>query len=400
MVHAFPGYQLNIGEGHCTDTDSLPWCIHSRTPASLKEATMSIPFHFTPRVPAAPHPTPASVLGYSLPKPKALRPPIHNPYDKFTQPEFDAWIGGITGALRSALGQDEEKALPSTRNGGDTRQFIDGNSRYTSVDGDESADDLVDDSFAEVKARRAIGKGKARDPREGPGLRKEHSIQPIEIISSDEEEEEEVELSIAPFDEEESEVEEEEENNENEEDFATEEYTWEAGQSSSQYIPSIDRRKNIVHVQHEQLHDDDEVEYEEYGDEEYEGVEEGSDQLDESNAEVIEVLSDDEEAPQLKPSEPRRVAVSFEDDGGHEEEQEEEEYDAYSEEERDGEIMVPLGSQYYKSISGTRYPQDENAADEEEHDEIDDEIQEIQPLGMCDEYVCLSLYFSLFVSLA
>ena len=351
---------------------------------------MSTPFHFTPRVPAAPHPTPVSASVYSLPKPKALRPPIHNPYDKFTQPEFDAWIGGITGALRSALGQDDEKALPSTRNGGDTRQVIDEHSRYTSIEGDESADDLVDDSFAEVKARRAIGKGKARDPREGPGLRKEHSIQPIEIISSDEEEEEEVELSIAPFDEEESEVE-EEGNDENEEESATEEYAWEAGQSSSQYIPSINRRR-IVHVQHEQLHDDDEGEYEEYGDEEYEDVEEGSDQLDESNAEVIEVLSDDEEAPQLKPSEPRRMAVSYEDDGGHEEEQEEE-YDAYSEEEQDGEIMVPPGSQYHKSISGTRYLPDENAADEEEHDEIDDEIQEIQPPGMCDTYVCPLLHF-------
>lgn len=365
---------------------------------------MSTPFHFTPRVPAAPHPTPASASGYSLPNPRALRPPIHNPYDKFTQPEFDAWIGGITGALRSALGQDDEKPLPPTQNSGAPRQIIDERSRYTSIEDDESADDLVDDSFAEVKARRAIGKGKARDPREGPGLRKEHNIQPIEVISSDEEEEEEVELSIAPFDDEESEVEEEEQNDEDEEESATEEYAWEMGQSSSQYIPPLEKGKT-VQAQHEQLHEDNEAEYEEYEDEEYEEDEEGSDQLRESNTQVIEVLSDDEETAQSKPLEPQGMGLSYEDDGGLEEGLEEEdqenqeEYDEYSEEEQDGEIMVPPGSQYCKSVSVTRYPQDEHAADEEEQDEIDDGIHKIQPTCTYDTYVCLSLY-SLFVSLA
>ena len=74
----------------------------------------------------------------------ALRAPVHNPYDKFTQAEFDAWIGDITGALRRALGQEEPlKKLDLTEE-------------------DNSYDEEVgEDSFAELKARRAA-KGKQR----------------------------------------------------------------------------------------------------------------------------------------------------------------------------------------------------------------------------------------------
>lgn len=93
----------------------------------------------TPRYPGAPNPTPRSTQ-------KGLRPPIHNPYDKFTQPEFDAWIGDITGALKRALGR-EEAPLPVQR----------APSHPTDEEG-------VEDSFAEVKARRlAKGKERARD---------------------------------------------------------------------------------------------------------------------------------------------------------------------------------------------------------------------------------------------
>ena len=78
---------------------------------------MATPYQFSPRIPVPPHPTPLSVSAY--PNSKAKRPPIHNPYDKFTQPEFDAWIGDITGALKRALGQieadDESKALERTQ---------------------------------------------------------------------------------------------------------------------------------------------------------------------------------------------------------------------------------------------------------------------------------------------
>ncbi|KAH9856019.1 hypothetical protein C2E23DRAFT_901308 [Lenzites betulinus] len=93
----------------------------------------------TPRYPRGPNPTPHSTQ-------KGLRPPIHNPYDKFTQPEFDAWITGITGALKHALGREEPPPL-----------------RKREASHPEE-DEGVDDSFAEVKARRlAKGKERARD---------------------------------------------------------------------------------------------------------------------------------------------------------------------------------------------------------------------------------------------
>ena len=85
--------------------------------------------------------------------PTSIRPPIHNPYDKFTQPQFDDWIGGITGALRKALGQEEEEtptsqaAQPREENA-DSASDID--------------DDNVEDSFAQWRAMRAKEKGKMR----------------------------------------------------------------------------------------------------------------------------------------------------------------------------------------------------------------------------------------------
>ena len=85
--------------------------------------------------------------------PSSIRPPIHNPYDKFTQPQFDEWIGGITGALRKALGQEEDEtpAPQATR----PRE----EDAHPASDTDE---DNVEDSFAEWKAMRAKEKGKMR----------------------------------------------------------------------------------------------------------------------------------------------------------------------------------------------------------------------------------------------
>lgn len=85
--------------------------------------------------------------------PTSVRPPIHNPYDKFTQPQFDEWIGGITSALRKALGQEEEETLvsqPAEPPEEDT---------YPVSDTEEYD---VEDSFAEWKAMRAKEKGKMR----------------------------------------------------------------------------------------------------------------------------------------------------------------------------------------------------------------------------------------------
>ena len=104
---------------------------------------MTTPFS-TPRYPGAPNPTPRSTG-------KLPRAPIHNPYDKFTQPEFDAWIGDITGALKRALGREDLPPVPAQR--------VD---RLTPEEDAEEED--LQDSFADVRARRlAKGKERARD---------------------------------------------------------------------------------------------------------------------------------------------------------------------------------------------------------------------------------------------
>jgi len=84
--------------------------------------------------------------------PTSIRPPIHNPYDKFTQPQFDEWIGDITSALRKALGQEEEETP--------TSQAAKPREDAHPVS-DIHADD-VEDSLAEWKAMRAKEKGKMR----------------------------------------------------------------------------------------------------------------------------------------------------------------------------------------------------------------------------------------------
>jgi len=85
--------------------------------------------------------------------PASIRPPIHNPYDKFTQPQFDEWIGGITGALRKALGQEEDET--PTLQAAQPRE----EDAHPASDNDE---DNVEDSFAEWRAMRAKEKGKMR----------------------------------------------------------------------------------------------------------------------------------------------------------------------------------------------------------------------------------------------
>ncbi|OAX43663.1 hypothetical protein K503DRAFT_87721 [Rhizopogon vinicolor AM-OR11-026] len=112
----------------------------------------------------APHTTPVTT------HPKSLRRPIHNPYDKFTKPEFDDWISGITGALRRALGEETEEDVVL-----DEHQSED---VYAIAD-ETFQDQSFEDSFADIQSRRA--KGKAKDPREGPGLGAQQN--PIELPS-------------------------------------------------------------------------------------------------------------------------------------------------------------------------------------------------------------------------
>jgi hypothetical protein len=120
---------------------------------------------------------------------RGQKAPIYNPYDKFTQNEFDTWIGGITGALRRALGQegDKEEQEPVTRDyGADLFAPRDDDETEQSPEYEPETQSDAEDSFAEVTTR--IDKGKGRDPREGPGLGGRH--QPIEILYSDSDEEE------------------------------------------------------------------------------------------------------------------------------------------------------------------------------------------------------------------
>lgn len=115
----------------------------------------------------APQTTPVST------NPKSLKRPIHNPYDKFTQPEFDKWIGGITSALRRALGEETEEDAALDEH---LSQDINAAAEETFLD------DSFEDSFAGIQSRRA--KGKAKDPREGPGLGVQQN--PIELLSDSE----------------------------------------------------------------------------------------------------------------------------------------------------------------------------------------------------------------------
>ena len=82
--------------------------------------------------------------------PASIRPPIHNPYDKFTQPQFEEWVGGITSALKKALGKEEEEPVTSQPREGGAPSVSD------------TDEDNVEDSFAEWKAMRAKEKGKMR----------------------------------------------------------------------------------------------------------------------------------------------------------------------------------------------------------------------------------------------
>ena len=116
-----------------------------RSPATAKiYSVYAMSYGYSSTYPRVPNSTPQL--------PSSIRPPIHNPYDKFTQPQFDEWIGGITGALRKALGQEEEapaSQVTKPREGG-AHPVADIN------------DDSVEDSFAEWRAVRTKEKGKMR----------------------------------------------------------------------------------------------------------------------------------------------------------------------------------------------------------------------------------------------
>jgi hypothetical protein len=133
--------------------------------------------------------------------PVHTRKPILNPWDKFNKPQFDEFIDDITGALERALAHEHDyvprrKPAPRfwariVRNKGHSDEDEDeveqapANEAPTSPTEALASDEDVEDSLSEIAARRA--KGKARDPREGPGLG--GANQPIELLSDDDERE-------------------------------------------------------------------------------------------------------------------------------------------------------------------------------------------------------------------
>ncbi|KAJ3575065.1 hypothetical protein NP233_g1357 [Leucocoprinus birnbaumii] len=232
----------------------------------------------TPSVPPPPHTTPSTAQ--QLLKPKLPRPPIHNPFDKFNQNDFDAWIGKLTGDLEKALGYDEvappreDDAVPASGVVAEPTQEFD----ESYLEGD------VEDSFAEVKARR-VSKGKARDPREGPGLgpKAGEQDQPIEILSDDEEDERgssQVLGSDGSVDEE----------GEEEYDEEGEEYE-EEGEEEQEEVGTSAR----VWTRKGGEETDEEEYYEEYDEEDGEAAVASR----EGSADVIELLSDTEPAPRV-----------------------------------------------------------------------------------------------------
>ncbi|KAJ7209726.1 hypothetical protein GGX14DRAFT_395170 [Mycena pura] len=268
---------------------------------------------------------PRSAARQTIPK-----APILNPYDKFTQPQFDMWVGDLTGALRDALGfRARTPPRPKVR----TQWHVPASDAPgESTDGDAEVEQ--DDSFAEVAPRRAAGgnaKGKGRDPREGPGLGRGERGAPIvidsgseeEVEEEDEEEEEEEDEDEDGLDEEEEEEEDARRNgessaraharyrkyascHEDDVDDGEEEEAWDEDAADGLEVLSDDEQEHALHVN---------------GFKPYDGEDSGAEYSDENarsfftrraphvrpQAELDEETGSDSEKEAVKPSQPRPV---------------------------------------------------------------------------------------------
>ncbi|KAF4563265.1 hypothetical protein EYR40_007018 [Pleurotus pulmonarius] len=356
----------------------------------------------TYKIPVAPHPTPlstssflthskASLNGNTLGAGK-LKQPIYNPYDKFTQNDFDAWIGNITGALRRALGEEEEEEKPTPPEptaATSERESAASVSGSPSNEGDENSEwDGVEDSFAEIKARRVVssGKGKQRDPLEGPGLRRDNGgpQSPIEIHSESEEEAEAHGIS-------------EDEADEDEVGRAVSIDRWE-----ETVREAARHRREVIAEEHEDAREEQEDSGGEYDEERWSENELEESALRGSPQEIIDIPSDDDAELELHSSPVRHVADP---EGDSDEDGEElvEEYDE-EEEEEEGEEDVEEEEQRYSSDARVRigppisHPR-QRAVDEafplsdpEDEDEepvevieLDDDDDDVQPESAEDD---------------
>ncbi|KAL1668975.1 hypothetical protein GGF50DRAFT_45187 [Schizophyllum commune] len=99
------------------------------------------------------------------------RAPIVNPYEKFSQPEFDNWIGDLTGTIRSALGFEYKPERPQSRLPDSLFEDEPAASQFEARLATEVADQLSDsesEDAEELVPKSSKAKGKERDPRERP----------------------------------------------------------------------------------------------------------------------------------------------------------------------------------------------------------------------------------------
>lgn len=136
-------------------------------------------------LPRAPYPTPQA-NGY-IRRP----PPAVNPFDKVSQGDVDGMLARVTGQLRRALGFEVPEPEPTIKPlppafDAQEPEAAQESGRLEGQHPDKEDESMAEDSFADVMARR---KGKARDPREGPGLGGHDA--PIELLSDSDEEQRE-----------------------------------------------------------------------------------------------------------------------------------------------------------------------------------------------------------------
>ncbi|KAH0588784.1 hypothetical protein H2248_004585 [Termitomyces sp. 'cryptogamus'] len=309
-----------------------------------------------------------------LPTSKVSKAPQFNPYDKFTQDEFDAWIGGITSSLKRALGQENELVSTSEPSLQCQDQFQSSDEeeveRLVQFTGD-SSDEEAEASFSSSSVRR-VSKGKARDPRDGPGFGsfgRGGQGEPI-FIDSDSEEDDKAD-------------DDDDDDNEEEEvitgwDSQSEEgdekdIDWKEAESSVQ--ARIRREKQTVV---EVTEEEDEENEEEAGDEE-EGDEEGSFEGDEHHGEDDE---NDYEAPYSRQASSPVLAVSSDEDGVHQTASQGRAPDKmeYAVEYFDEDTTLPLSTSIRIGPPRYRAKQQHHASPMETRDTGMEDYKDIQPL--------------------
>ncbi|KAK1234246.1 hypothetical protein PQX77_002553 [Marasmius sp. AFHP31] len=114
------------------------------------------------------------------------RAPIHNPYDKFSQTDFDAWIGGITGTLRKALGHEDD--VQGTTD--DTSDRLPEHVTDSGLTQNQGVEQEAESPLTQSETRDAFRNGKGRDTAEGPGFGPGTEDDPIELESDSDQEDE------------------------------------------------------------------------------------------------------------------------------------------------------------------------------------------------------------------